>query len=155
MKEYLIRKQIKNLAISKWHLPYLYGGHGKNTYDCAGLAWDVYHNIFGIDIYEKGFGLSTTTMILTSPIGKLTYFEESSNEKNLSLIKKGEILLFHTQSLKSNLPFDNNKYPGHVGIYIGDNKFIHASKRAKKVIISKIEEGSHYYKKLIGFKNYF
>jgi len=41
------------------------------------------------------------------------------------------------------------KYPSHVGIYIGNNKFIHASSRARGVTISSIEE-RYFRKRYIG-----
>ena len=39
-----IRKQIVNLALSQYGKPYVWGGHGPDNYDCAGLIWYIYNN---------------------------------------------------------------------------------------------------------------
>jgi cell wall-associated NlpC family hydrolase len=57
------------------------------------------------------------------------------NPVKLSHLKFGDLLFFDTTK---------NTYPGHVGIYIGNNLFAHAS-FTKGVTISSIE--SAYYKK--------
>lgn len=43
------------------------------------------------------------------------------------------------------------RYPSHVGIFIGDNKFIHASSKGKKVEISNLD-ARYYSKRFIGAK---
>ncbi|NLO83696.1 MAG: endopeptidase Spr, partial [Clostridiales bacterium] len=51
---------------------------------------------------------------------------------------------------RSNLaPGDLVLFPGHVGIYIGNNKFIHASSGSRKVIITSLDS-SYYRKRFIG-----
>ena len=88
---------------------------------------------------------------MTGSYGIITRYR--TNKKNIKLIKKGDIVLLHRQSLKDNEPREDNKYPGHCGIYIGNNAFIHASGRDKKVVISNFNN-KYWYKKLVGHKDY-
>jgi cell wall-associated NlpC family hydrolase len=53
----------------------------------------------------------------------------------------GDLVFFRTYA----------SFPSHVGIYLGDNLFIHASSRGKKVTIDKITE-PFYTKRFIGAK---
>ena len=134
---------------------YEHGKNGPDTFDCAGLAWYIYNEICNINLYCEGFGLSTTTKIMTCKYGKLKLFEENDINKDLNLIKNGDIVFFHRQSLKENIPTENNKYPGHCGIYLGDKKFIHASMPKQKVIISDFNKNDYWLKILVGSKNIF
>ena len=115
------------------------------------MVWYIYKSILGIDIFKDGYGLSTTTRIMTSSYGIITIYK--SNIKNIKLINKGDIVLLHRQSLKDNEPRPDNKYPGHCGIYIGGNSFIHASGREGRVVISNFDN-EYWYKKLVGHKDY-
>lgn len=152
MNENLLRKELINLAFCQINKPYIHGMHGPDSYDCAGLIWYLYNEIMHINLYKDGYGLSTTTMIMTSSYGKITYFKENSLNKNIKLINPGDILLFHRQSLKENVPKENNKYPGHCGIYIGNNDFIHCTKN-NNVHINNLKENTYWQKILIASKN--
>ena len=154
MEEELIRENIINCALYQKGKLYEHAMHGPITFDCAGFVWYVYDEVMGINIYKDGYGMSTTTMIMTSSYGKITYFKEDSLSKNMKLIKQGDILLFHRQSLKENEPTEFNKYPGHCGIYLGDNRFIHCTKK-HNVSISKLEEDTYWQKKLVASKDMF
>ena len=147
-----IRDEIVDLALSQYHKPYMRGSFGEESFDCASLAWYIYKKILNIDIFEEGYGISTTTKIMTSKYGILTLYDENSLSKNLKLINKGDIVFLHRQSKQDCIPRINNKYPGHVGIYLGDLKFIHASGRAKKVIINSFEK-EYWNGILVGAKN--
>ena len=87
---------------------------------------------------------------MTSKYGILTLYD--TNYKDISLIKKGDILLLHRQSLNDNEPKKDNKYPGHCGIYLGNNKFIHASGTKKKILINTFNN-KYWYNKLVASKN--
>lgn len=89
-------------------------------------------------------------MIMTSKYGILTLY--NTEFKDISLIKRGDIVLLHRQSLNDNKPRVDNKYPGHCGIYLGDNKFIHASGTKKKVVIDTFYN-DYWYKKLVASKD--
>lgn len=140
IKKDTTRDEIVNFSLEQLDKPYIHGMHGPDSFDCAGLVWYIYNELLGIDIYENGYGLSTTTKIMTSGIGNITLYKESLKHKNISLIKRGDILLFHRQSKEDSEPSEDNKYPGHCGIYLGDNQFIHAKRSKGKVIISNLNK---------------
>ena len=56
-------------------------------------------------------------------------------------LQKGDLVFFTTYA----------KFPSHVGIYIGNNKFIHASSASKRVTITNINK-NYYKKRYIGAK---
>lgn len=151
MKEDELREKLIKLALMQLNKLYIHGNHGPDTFDCAGLVWYLYNQLLEINIYENGYGISTTTKIMTSNYGILSRFKENDLNKNLKTIKKGDILLFHRQSKKESEPTPTNKYPGHCGIYLENNKFIHCPRKEGKVIIDKLEE--NYKNTLIGNKN--
>lgn len=97
--------------------------------------------------------LSTTTRIMTSSYGRLTLYKELNKFKDLDLIKRGDILFFHTQSKEDSIPKFDNKYPGHCGIYLGEHKFIHASSRKKEVVLMNLDKHPHYTDTLVGSKD--
>lgn len=92
---------------------------------------------------------------MTSKYGKLTLFKENDINKDLNLIKNGDIVFFHRQSLKDNIPTENNKYPGHCGIYLGEQKFIHASMPKQRVVISDFSKNEYWLQVLVGSKDIF
>lgn len=150
-----LRNKIIELALLQHHKEYVHGAHVPDTFDCAGLVWYIYKEILDINIYENGFGLSTTTKIMTSNYGRLTLFDEDNLNKNFSLIKNGDIVLFHRQSLKDTIPKENNKYPGHCGIYLGNNRFIHCSRSKGRVVINDFLKNDYWNRVLVASKNVF
>ncbi len=86
---------------------YKYGGLSKNGIDCSGFVYLTYKKLFGIK-------LPRSTKLLSS-IGKRI---------NQTQLKPGDLVLYKT-----------SRTVRHAGIYIGDNKFLHASK-SKGVMIS-------------------
>ena len=145
--EKILREKIVKFALMQYNKPYVHGSNGEDSFDCAGLVWFIYHELFNINIYDGGYGLSTTTKIMTSNYGKLIF------DKNIDLINNGDILFFHRQSLNDNIPKVDNKYPGHCGIYLYDNKFIHSLKSEGRVVISNFEKNDYWKKVLVARKN--
>lgn len=143
MKE-LFQNNIIEFALLQLNKPYIWGATGPNEFDCSGLTYYLFKELFNININETGYGQGDTTKQFTSKIGTLTPYINNNFEK-------GDILFFHTQSLEENIPTPQNRYPGHVGIYIGNNKFIHASSKEKKVTISTLT--NNWLKKLVATKN--
>jgi len=148
-----LREKIVKLALAQYHKDYVHGKMGPDTFDCAGFVWYLYNEICNINIFEGGIGLSTTTKIMTSKYGNLTLFNENDFNKDLALIRKGDVLFFHRQSLADDKPTPNNKYPGHCGIYLGNNRFIHATRSKKRVIINNFQKCEYWLNVLVGVKD--
>lgn len=148
-----IREEIVNLALSQYGKPYVWGSHGPNSFDCAGLIWYIYKKLLDIDIYQNGFGLSTTTRMMTGFYGLLSLYGDSLSDKDLSNINAGDILFFHNQSLEDNLPGEDNRYPGHCGIYLSNGIFIHCSRKKGRVVISDFNKNPYWNKVLVGSKD--
>lgn len=51
------------------------------------------------------------------------------------------------------MPKEDNRYPGHCGIYLSDNYFIQSSSVIGKVIISNFELNDYWKKVLVGSKD--
>ena len=153
--EEILRNKIIELALNQNKKIYEHGKHGPDSFDCAGFVWYIYHEILDIDIYKDGIGKSTTTKIMTSTYGKLTLYAENILDKDFSLIKGGDILLFHRQSKESTEPKENNKYPGHCGIYLGNKTFIHAPRKKGYINIQNFDNSQYWTKKLVASKDIF
>ena len=109
-------QKITSLAKTKLGRKYVWGASGnKNTYDCSSFTKYVYKNI-GVNIPR--------TSIRQSKFGK--YVKRSE-------LRKGDLIFFDTSKRRKG-------YVNHVGIYLGDNKFIHASSAKKKVVVSNLSK---------------
>jgi len=105
------------LEMDSWlGIPYKYGGNSKNGTDCSGMIQQIYKNVYGIQLHRSAFDMQKDVELIS-----------------LEKAKLGDIVFFK---------IDQNKV-SHVGLYIGDKKFIHAS-TSKGVIISSLDED--YYK---------
>lgn len=101
----------------------------------------IFKQLFNIDINESGYGLDNSTKQMTNNLGDLKIYNEFDSKKinYIDEIKKGDLVFFHTKDLNINSPTPNNHYPGHVGIYLGDNNFIHVSTNEEKIVIDKLD----------------
>ncbi len=82
--------------------PYRYGGNSANNgFDCSGFVGHVYRHSLGISLPRTSREISR----VGTPIGQ-------------SELRPGDLVFFNTQ----HTPFS------HVGIYIGEGKFVHAPK---------------------------
>ncbi len=127
--------------------------------DCATFVYVLYKNFFGVDILENGFGGSWTGKIATSKIGAEPKFidENASIEQKINFIdtkcKAGDILFFHRQSLKESNVSDENFYPGHCAIYLGNHKFIDSRLTTRGGIAISDIETDNYMPNFVGFKD--
>lgn len=95
---------------------YVWGASGKgNTYDCSSFTKYVYG--------KNGIKIPRTS-IMQSKHG------QHVKRKDL---QKGDLIFFDTSKRRKG-------YVNHVGIYLGDNKFIHASSAKKKVVVSNLSK---------------
>jgi len=91
---------------------YVWGASGKgNTYDCSSFTKYVYR--------KNGITIPRTS-IMQSKHGKYVKRKD---------LQEGDLIFFDTSKKRKG-------YVNHVGIYLGDNKFIHASSAKKKVVVS-------------------
>ena len=91
--------------------PYVYGGAGPSSFDCSGFTQYVY----------KQFGYS-----LPHSARSQAYIGTRVSKDELRL---GDLIIF-TENGSSDI--------GHVGIYIGNGSFIHASSPSVGVIVSSL-----------------
>jgi cell wall-associated NlpC family hydrolase len=109
-------KKLIALAKQKLGKRYVWGATGqRNTFDCSGLTTYVCKKN-GIKIPRRA--------IEQSKYGK--YVKRSD-------LKPGDLIFFDTSKR-------HKGYVNHVGIYLGNNKFIHASSAKKKVVITSLNK---------------
>jgi len=115
-------------VLSPWlGTPYLYGGNTKSGVDCSGFVSNVY-------LEKEGMRIPRTTKE-EFEIGK------SVNRANLII---GDLVFFGKKG--------NEKKVNHVGIYVGNEKFIHAS-TSEGVTVTSLDNS--YWKPLyLGAKRY-
>jgi len=94
-------------------VPYVYGGSSPKGFDCSGFTKYVYAK-FKISLPRSADDYSSV-----------------GTKVSRSDLKPGDILLFDR--------YDNGRL-GHVGIYLGNDQFIHASSSKKKVVIMRLSE---------------
>jgi len=104
-------------------IPYKFGSSSNRATDCSGYVQRVF-SFMGIHL----------------PRSAREQFNHgvSVDKRNLSI---GDLVFFRTYAL----------FPSHVGIYLGNNLFVHASAYAKKVTIDSLET-PYYIKRFIGAK---
>jgi len=107
-------RRIEKIAKKKLGKRYVWGASGtKNTYDCSSFTKYVYR--------KNGIAIPRTS-IMQSKHGKYVKRKD---------LKKGDLIFFDTSKRRKG-------YVNHVGIYLGNNKFIHASSAKKKVVVSSL-----------------
>ncbi|BCB96103.1 endopeptidase LytE [Dissulfurispira thermophila] len=118
-----IKERLILFAKKMLHLPYKFGGNGSFGLDCSAYVQKVY-SIAGIELPRSAreqFKIGDTV-----------------DKEELAI---GDLVFFRTYA----------SFPSHVGIYLGNNLFIHASTRSRKVTIDSLEE-PYYVKRFIGAK---
>ena len=122
-----IGDQVAALALKYLGTPYVYGGASAKGFDCSGFTMFVF----------KQFGYNLPHSATSQ------WFSSGVNVERKDL-QPGDLVLFCDPSRS------NGKACSHVGIYIGDGQFVHASSGSsgKYVRISSLSEGYYntYYK---------
>lgn len=93
---------------------YKYGGHSREGTDCSGFVLQVYKAVYDLKLPR-------------SSKEQYTFCEKISKNK----MRVGDLVFFATGKSKDVV--------SHVGIYIGNNEFIHASS-SKGVVISNLDQ---------------
>lgn len=112
-------EELINFAMTQLGKPYVWGGNGPNSFDCSGFTRYVYLNAIGVSLPRVSYDQA-----------------KAGTAVDINNLQKGDLLYFATIT------------PGrtsHVGIYIGDNQFIHASGSQTRPDKVKISSLSGYY----------
>lgn len=96
---------------------YVYGGSSPKGFDCSGFTQYVYKH-FGYSIARSSSAQS-----------------KNGRQVSKSELQLGDLILF--------TPYSSNKGIGHVGIYIGNDQFIHASSEKTGVITSSLNSSMY------------
>lgn len=93
-------------AVSLADTPYHYGGNSAAGFDCSGFVDHVYRHALGISLPRTSREISQ----VGTPINR--------NE-----LSPGDLVFYNTQHASFS----------HVGIYVGDGKFVHAPRSGERV----------------------
>ena len=109
VKEKMLMEIIKYL-----NTPYKFGGNSKNGMDCSAFTQAIFNDCASISLLRTA----------------QDQYDEGVQVDDISALKFGDLVFFDTRrSVK----------PGHVGIYLGDNLFAHASSK-QGVTVSSITQ---------------
>ena len=95
-------------------VPYRYGGHSKMGADCSGLVMEIYRAVYHIDLQRNSAEI----------------YNKNCKKVDREDLKEGDLVFFGKQG---------STVINHVGIYLKNNKFIHASS-SKGVVVSDMSE---------------
>ncbi|WP_205690364.1 C40 family peptidase [Comamonas serinivorans] len=100
-------------AMAKLDVPYRLGGNSRDTgFDCSGLVHAVYKQTLGLVLPRRAAEQASSTQ-------KIAKDE----------LRPGDLVFFNTM----------RRSYSHVGIYIGDNKFIHAPRTGARVRVENMD----------------
>ena len=99
-----VGQQAASIAVHQVGVPYRYGGSAPTGFDCSGLVHYSYQ--------QAGKAVARTT-------GQLWNSTSAVDRRD---IRPGDVLFFRIEGKMS-----------HVGIYVGDNRFVHAPSSGKSV----------------------
>jgi len=120
----LVKKSIESVAKKELGKRYVWGATGPKTFDCSGFTMKVFRAV-GINLPRVSRS--------QAKVGAKVAFNE---------LQRGDMVFFDTE-----------KHPtgrvNHVGIYLEDGKFIHASSGNKKVVITSFDKKKFYKKRFL------
>jgi len=116
-----IKDRLLRVAQRMLSVPYRFGGSTLWGLDCSGFV-------------QKAFSF----LSLDLPRSAREQFRQGVSVEKADL-SPGDLVFFRTYA----------KYPSHVGIYLGDNRFVHASSRDRKVTVDNLD-APYYVKRYIG-----
>jgi len=99
---------------------YVWGATGPKCYDCSGFTQRVYRKVAGVKLPRVSY--------LQAKVGKRIPFNK---------LKQGDMVFFDTQKKRTGRV-------NHVGIYLRNGNFIHASSGGKKVMITNFRKKRFY-----------
>ena len=120
-----VTQKVEKYAKTKLGQKYVWGATGPNKFDCSGFTREVFRSTAGIKIPRVSRD--------QAKVGKYIKY------KNL---RRGDMVFFDTEK----------KFTGrvnHVGIYLSNGNFIHASSARKKVIITNFRKKPFYKRRFL------
>jgi len=120
------RNRMVQIATSTIGIPYKWGGDSpQRGFDCSGLMTYVHKNALGMKIPRTA-----------------AQQRDASRTLNYGQLQPGDMLFFKTGA-KTN----------HVGVYIGDRKFVHAPSGGKRVSVATMDS-SYWHKRFVKFGSF-
>ncbi|MDP2268840.1 MAG: NlpC/P60 family protein [Deltaproteobacteria bacterium] len=120
-------EELVKTARSFIDVPYLWGGaSAEEGFDCSGLTMTVYQ-LNGLDLPRT----SLEQIEMGRPVAR-------------DHLAKGDLVFFHAK---------NGEKVSHVGIYAGDDRFIHAPGRGKKIRQDSLS-GRYFQERFAGARSY-
>jgi hypothetical protein len=117
------RKNIQKLLTQHLNKPYVWAEEGPDAFDCSGLTYNIYG--------EMGVKLPRVARN-QAKVGKKIAFND---------LIYGDLIFFGSTNKHS-------KRINHVGIYLGNGWFAHASSKQRKVTYSHFKKEPRYYKRI-------
>jgi len=107
-----------SLAQNKLGKPYVYGATGPDKFDCSGLTTWAFKAV-GVSLKRSAYAQG--------------YDESYAKITGVSNLRRGDLVFFNTIS--------DSDLSDHVGIYLGNGYFIHASSGGHRVVVSNLTSG--------------
>ena len=125
-KSISIDQKLEKYAKAKLGQKYVWGATGPNQFDCSGFTRYIFRSTAGIQIPRVSRDQSRVGQYI----------------KNIKDLRRGDMVFFDTEK----------KFKGkvnHVGIYLSNGNFIHASSARKKVIITNFRKKPFYKRRFL------
>ena len=106
--------QLAQIGQAKIGKPYVWGSRGPNAFDCSGFVWYTFKQI-GINVPSSTDGWKVSGLM---------------KPKTRNTLRPGDVMLLNT-----------TRPLGHVAIYIGNGKIMHASSHYGQVRVDSIDTG--------------
>ena len=108
--------------------PYRFGGSNRNTgFDCSGMVQFVYRETLNVSLPRTARDMAAAGKVI-----------------NKNQLKVGDLVFFNT----------NGKKFSHVGLYIGENRFIHAPSSKSSIKINYLSD-KYYASRYTGARTFF
>lgn len=104
---------VMSKAMSLLGTPYVWGGDSTEGFDCSGLVGYVYRSVLGVDLPRVSRQMATTGQAVER-----------------AALAPGDLVFFGLRGRVT-----------HVGIYVGEGRFLHAPSRGKDVRVDSLASG--------------